>query len=103
MVPTLEQLRLQCRIDDEESDELLTLMAGAAVRKAENFINRKLYDETVPDTDEDGLLISDDVTLALLLLVGHWYSNREAATEIQQTAIPFGFTALLEPYRFIPL
>ena len=46
MVPSLEQLRMQCRIDDDDTsgDALLTLMAAAARKRAENFINRKLYD-----------------------------------------------------------
>ncbi|STJ11789.1 phage protein [Escherichia coli] len=49
----------------------------AACRKAENFINRKLYEETVPEGDPEGVLIADDVLLALMLLVGHWHENRE--------------------------
>ncbi|CAI1004102.1 TPA: head-tail connector protein [Serratia fonticola] len=49
MKPSIKQLRLQCRLDDDDDsdDELLTLYAGAARRKAENYTNRKLYDESV--------------------------------------------------------
>lgn len=105
MVPSLEQLRMQCRIDNDDTscDELLTLMAGAARKKAENLINRKLYDDAVPDTDPDGLLISDDIRLALMLLVGHWNESREEASEVSKMSIPWGFASLLEPYRFIPV
>lgn len=105
MVPSLEQLRMQCRIDDDDTsgNDLLTLMAAAARKRAENFINRKLYDETVPDTDPDGLVISEDICLALMLLVGHWNESREEATEVAKMSIPYGFASLLEPYRYIPL
>jgi uncharacterized phage protein (predicted DNA packaging) len=105
MIPTLEQLRMQCRIDDDDetSNSLLTLLSSAARKRAENYLCRTLYDETVPDDDEDGLLVSDDVCLALMLLVGHWYENREETADASKISIPFGFESILEPYRFIPL
>ncbi|HHT0069951.1 TPA: head-tail connector protein [Raoultella ornithinolytica] len=105
MGTTIEKLRAQCRIDadDETEDELLLLQYGAACRRAENFINRKLYEDAVPDTDPDGLKIADDILLALMLLVGHWFNSREEASDVNKMSIPFGFTSLLEPYRFIPL
>ncbi|HBS6949351.1 TPA: phage gp6-like head-tail connector protein [Klebsiella pneumoniae] len=105
MSTTIEKLRAQCRIDanDETEDELLLLYFASARRRAENFINRKLYDENIPDTDPDGLKIADDILLALMLLVGHWYENREESSDAAKTSIPFGFTSLIEPYRYIPL
>ncbi|EKR9383003.1 MULTISPECIES: head-tail connector protein [Raoultella] len=105
MSTTIEMLRAQCRIDidDTTEDELLTLYFTSARRRAENFINRKLYEGAVPDTDPDGLKIADDILLALMLLVGHWYENREQVTDGGKMNIPFGFTSLLVPYRFIPL
>ena len=67
--PTIEKLKAQCRIDDDNSaeDHLLTTYALAAKKRAENYINRTLYDENIPETDPDGLLISDDIELALCL------------------------------------
>lgn len=105
MSTTIEMLRAQCRIDidDTTEDEVLTLYYGAARRKAENFINRHLYEEEVPETDPDGLVIADDILLALMLLVGHWYENKEESSDAAKTSIPFGFTSLIEPYRYIPL
>lgn len=105
MVPSLEQLRMQCRIDDDDtsSDALLTLMAAAARKRAENFVNRTLYDDQVPEDDPDGLKVSEDICLALMLLVGHWNDSREEATEVAKMSIPWGFASLLEPYRHIPL
>lgn len=105
MSTTIEKLRAQCRIDAEDTaeDEMLLLYYGAATRKAENYINRKLYEGDVPDTDPDGLKIADDILLALMLLVGHWFNSREEASDVTKMSIPFGFTSLLEPYRYIPL
>jgi len=39
------------------------------------------------------------VRQALLLLVGHHYENREAATPTPQTALPFAVESLLTPWR----
>nr|WP_269106835.1 head-tail connector protein [Massilia sp. TS11] len=38
--------------------------------------------------------------LAVLLLVGHWYNNREASTTAANVSdIPFGVDALLTPAK----
>ncbi|WP_077960089.1 head-tail connector protein [Ensifer adhaerens] len=36
---------------------------------------------------------------AVLLIVSHFYSNREAVTAAGIAAMPFGVNALLQPYR----
>lgn len=36
---------------------------------------------------------------AMLLLIGHWYAQREAAVEKPLTATPFAVEALLSPFR----
>ena len=98
MSTTIEKLRAQCRIDidDTTEDESLMLYYGAARRRAENFINRNLYEDEVPETDPDGLVIADDILLALMLLVGHWYANREeVVTGVSASRLPMGVAALL--------
>lgn len=97
MNPTIEELRQQCRIDDTAEDSLLTTYAMAARKRAENYINRKIYEDSVPKSDSDGLLLSEDIKLAIMLAVGFWYSSREA------DEVPVGFYSLLQPYRYIPL
>ncbi|EPU4659893.1 head-tail connector protein, partial [Escherichia coli] len=56
-MPTLEELRVQCRIDDDNEQEnaLLMMYLAAAREEAEKFLNRTLHDETVPDQDTTGL------------------------------------------------
>ncbi|ENT2841557.1 TPA: phage gp6-like head-tail connector protein, partial [Klebsiella pneumoniae] len=42
----------------------------------------------------------DDVKAAMLLLIGHWYENRETVSVGQAaTDIPFTVEALLQPYK----
>nr|WP_272903041.1 head-tail connector protein [Xenorhabdus sp. Sc-CR9] len=90
-------MKQQCRLDNNTDDDLLNTYARAAIRRAENYLNRRLYEDAVPDNDPDGLQVSEDITLAIMLTVGYWYENREAQS------LPTGFKALLEPYRYIPL
>lgn len=40
---------------------------------------------------------------AVKLLISHWYSNREAASETPPKAIAFGVDTLLAPYREISI
>lgn len=37
---------------------------------------------------------------AIKLLVGHWYTNREAVGASNQAALPFAVEALITPYKF---
>ena len=72
MMPTLEELRVQCRIDDDNEQEnaLLMMYLAAAREEAEKFLNRTLHDETVPDQDTTGLVITPLIKLRLMQLVG---------------------------------
>jgi uncharacterized phiE125 gp8 family phage protein len=43
--------------------------------------------------------IPQTIVVAMLLLIGHWYRNREASTETALKNIPLGVNALLDPYK----
>jgi len=46
----------------------------------------------------DAASVPLEISQALLLLIGHWFSNREAAVGFSVTEIPFGVNALLDHY-----
>ncbi|AYE16597.1 TPA: phage gp6-like head-tail connector protein [Escherichia coli] len=104
MKPSITELRYQCRIDsdDDTEDVMLTLYLNASLKHAEKITNRRLYDNAVPNDDPDGLVIEDDTKLALMLLVSHWYENREAVSSDSTNTIPFGVDAILKQYRKTP-
>lgn len=96
-------VKTHCRIDDDDTseDDLLTIYIGAAKRHVENFTRRTLYaTNTDPgfESDEDRLLLDDDVRTAMLLLVGHWFANREAVSDKSLSEIPLAVNALLQPW-----
>lgn len=47
----------------------------------------------------NGATVPAPLRTAILLLVGHWYANREAVTPATLTNIPLGVDALISPYR----
>ncbi|MNP67638.1 Phage gp6-like head-tail connector protein [compost metagenome] len=92
----------------------------------ETATNRKLFQVVVPegapegaDADEDylrtllplnapekALPVTADVTLAMLMLVAHWFKNREPVTESGATGsktLPLAFDALIGPYQWFTL
>lgn len=106
MLLSLEEIKVQLKVDDDftQEDMLLNLIGSAAQKRTENFLNRKLYETAaIPSDDPDGLELSDDIRMALLLLVTHWYENRSTVTEVEKLELPMAFNWLVEPYRYIPL
>lgn len=86
---TLEQVKHQCRIEHDDEDGLLTGYIDAAKAYAAAWIDGEL-DEANPAQQQ-----------ALLLLIGHWYENREAVNNDYQAPapIPHGFDAIMQRYR----
>lgn len=106
---TKELVKTHCRIDTDFTgdDALLDLYIGAAARYVQTWTRRTLYEtENSPgySDDPDLILLNDDVKAAMLLLIGHWYANREAVNIGNITSeVPFAVEALLQPYRIYGL
>lgn len=102
---TMEQIKQQLRLDDDftDEDDLLKLYGTAAENAASKTLNRNLYLDAVPDTDCRGMVIVDDIRLAMLMTVSHWYKNRAPVTPFEQSDIPLTYRFLLNPYRIIPI
>lgn len=101
----LDMIKAQVRLEPDfiEEDALLETYARAAVRYVESHTGRTLY-PTEADAqaagDVDALVFDGDIEAAMLLLVGHWYANREAVVIDGKTAaVPLGVDALLSPHR----
>ncbi|EDX5691436.1 phage gp6-like head-tail connector protein [Salmonella enterica] len=107
MLLSMDEIKAQLRLDEDFTDEdsLLALLGQAVQSRTENFLNRRLYATAadIPEDDPDGLVIPDEVRLALLLLVTHFYENRSTVTEVEKVELPMSFSWLVGPYRYIPL
>ncbi|MBI46752.1 MAG: hypothetical protein CMG91_04685 [Marinobacter sp.] len=107
----LDIIKQHVRLEPDfvEDDTLLETYSTAAQRLVENHTGRTLYATAAeipkdPDTgevtDEDALVLDDDITTAMLLLIGHWYVNRESVVVGAITSeLPMAVEALISPYR----
>lgn len=72
----LANVKLHLRVDGDDEDTLISGYIEAAKAHVEQHCDRKLVDGDPAEPEEMGL--TRDVEQAVLLLVGHWYANREA-------------------------
>lgn len=107
----LEIIKQQCRIEQDETEEdaLLDTYATAARRLVENKTGRNIYatPEEIPKDvdgnaiDDRALVLDDDITTAMLLVIGHWYANRESVVVGTITSeLPMAVNAIIAPYQF---
>ncbi|WP_337056301.1 head-tail connector protein [Pseudomonas sp. USHLN015] len=97
----LELVKQHLRVEHGEEDALIQGYLDAAKAHVEKYCDREIVAEpTDPDAPPIDLstqmLLTKDVEQAILLLVGHWYNNREATVlGVSTAALPFGVEALL--------
>ena len=73
--------------DDNESIYLQTLIDAAT-----------FYVTSLTDIEND-MDAPATYDIAILLLIGHWFAQREAASTFDIRAIPFGFKMILQSLR----
>jgi len=106
---TKEQVKHHCNIEQgfTEDDAWIDTGIKAAERYVEKWTRRRLYenaDDPLYMADPDALLYGEDVELAMLMLIAHWYTNRETvSTGSTTSALAFSTEALLQPYRIYGL
>ncbi|MDM9594658.1 head-tail connector protein [Pseudomonas guariconensis] len=72
----LATVKMHLRVEGDEEDALIGGYVAAAKAHVEQHCDRKLVETDPVEPEEMGL--TSDVEQAVLLLVGHWYANREA-------------------------
>lgn len=92
----LEQVKAQCRIEHDEEDALLRGYIQSAQEFCQNYINRNIYADEVDEGDDTGIVITPLIQQAMLLLVAHWYEQRELTNNIPQAVYE-----LLRYYRIM--
>lgn len=98
---SIEEVRQNCRIDDDSEDDLLKIYLAAAQQAVIQYTGRNWYADEVPESDPDGMLYNSSVNLAILLLTANWYKNREAVTALNSSYLAYGVSYLLDPYRIM--
>lgn len=104
---SLQQVKKHLRVDDDLTyeDELIELYMQAAETKAADFIDKQIY-KSVDDVPEDAkeghyVILNSAIKAAELLLIGHWYKNRESVVDGRVTEMPLSFSYIMRHYRRI--
>lgn len=98
MIVDLELVKKQVRADEfADDDALLQSYTEAAEEYVINGTRRTL--DELKAMSADGMSFPKPLEQAVLMLVGHWYNQREAVTGIQMREVPYTFQALVLPYR----
>ena len=61
--------------DDQEHDDYLTLLIEGAISTFNQYTGRQLVANPNNATE---VALTPDIKIGLLLLIGHWFNNREA-------------------------
>lgn len=111
MLVSLEEIKTHLRIDsdDDSQDNEISSFVMAASSRLEKELQRNVYRtrDDAPIDDHDAIVLDEqrrggeDLKLAIKLLVGHFYTQREQSTELSLRQIPEGFKALTSVYRLI--
>ena len=86
-------VKAHLRVDGTEEDALIGTYLNGAVEYVQQHCDRRIVE--APETSEQ-MALTDDVKQAILLLIGHWYANREeVAIGAAANQVPMGVNALL--------
>ncbi len=85
---TAEDVKQHLRIEDDEEDEYIETLIAQSQAAAEDFC-RTAFGDDAPQP----------VRLAVLLMVSHYYENRDNPDRTIYTTMRMAFENLLYPYR----
>lgn len=97
-------VKAHLRVDHDGEDELIQGYTDAALESFELWTQRKLVEEGQPLPDPVGntLIITKSIRQGALLLIGHWFANREAVVMgVNAAELPMATQALWRPHRWI--
>ena len=96
----LALVKSHLRVDGVDEDALIQAYTDAAISAFEAWTNRKLV-TVLPETVENHLLITKSIEQGALLLIGHWYANRESvAVGVSVAEMPMATKSLWLPHRW---
>lgn len=103
---TLALVKKHLRVDHEEEDDLIQQLLDSAVSRCKSYLNRDVFEsvDELQSAMEQGRELNYPIVLeahhkqAMLLLVGEFYSYREASGAMKEE-LPMAVKALLKPDR----
>lgn len=100
----LSLVKQQLRVFHDDEDVLIQGYTDAALSAFETWTNRTLIDpvHALPDPPGNAISLSKSIQQGALLLIGHWYANRETvAVGVSAIELPMATNALWNPHRWV--
>ena len=97
-------VKAHLRVDHDDEDALIEGYRDAALSAFETWTNRTLIDraQVLPDPPGNAIALSKSIQQGALLLIGHWYANRETvAVGVSAVDLPMATHALWKPHRWV--
>lgn len=100
-IVNVAEAKAHLRIDYADDDEQLE----AWIQAATEFINNETGIDWANRTDNNGdpLPVPHLIRAAVLMLVGHFYGNREATSPLTLHEVPLGVQRIIEQHRIVEL
>ena len=94
---TIQEINSQLNLVDGEGEEALLSFYGEA---AEEFVQGDVgLPLVIGEAAENEQQVNQSLKLAMLLLVGHWFLNREASSNERVYHAPLAYYNLIGGYR----
>lgn len=90
---TLEQAKLHLRVDHADDDTYITALVAVAQEYIQGVLTPAPTDVTPSPVPPP---VTETQRQAARLMVGHWYTNREAASEKALSEVPMAVRMLLD-------
>lgn len=100
----LSIVKAHLRVGHDDEDSLIEGYRDAAISAFESWTNRTLIDQAheLPDPPGKAIALSKSIQQGALLLIGHWYANRETvAVGVSAVELPMATNALWNPHRWV--
>ncbi len=101
MILTVDEVKTHLRIEDDDEDEYIASLIAQAQAAAEDFCRATLDARTETDADgtERTVPPPEPARLAVLLMVSHYFENRDNPERAVYGTMRIAFENLLYPYR----
>lgn len=76
---TLEEVKLHCRIDGDEEDQLISGYIAASLEACQIHIGRRF---------DDGLEFTPAIKIGCMMFIAHLYENRQIVADNAKHAYP---------------
>lgn len=99
---SLDLVKSHLRIDGDFDDAYLTQLLMSANVGVEKYCDRRIVDsqaELDALDDADAILSNGLIDQAKLMLIAHWYHQREAVSAGAMNEVPMAIDFMLNPYR----